>query len=139
MPTTRIDGDFQFYMHDGTAAFSFELMGRITDRAARELKQAWNAASSAADGQSLIVDLSYVTQVDEEGRALLRDWYNGGAELVAKRPQGRSIVASITGQRFDIVSEAPRYHTWRPLHAFLGIALVALFSPAPAIASQFLL
>jgi ABC-type transporter Mla MlaB component len=109
--------EFIFYMHDGARTLSLEIAGIISDGAARELATAWKSASSVADGQSLIVDLSYVTQVDEAGCRLLREWYKAGAQLVAKTPLARSIVASITGQPFDLVAETARDHTWRPLHA----------------------
>ncbi len=119
MALTEIKDDFQYYMHDGTTAFSFEIAGNITNSAARELKQAWITASSTADGNLFVVDLSYVTQVDEAGRQLLREWYEAGAQFVAKRPQARDIVASITGRPFQVGSQAPKHHTWRPLDAFL--------------------
>jgi len=53
--------DFRYYMHDGSAAFSFELAGRLSDEGARELQQTWQTASSMIGNRSLIVDLSYVT------------------------------------------------------------------------------
>jgi hypothetical protein len=48
--------------------------------------------------RSLIVDLSYITGVDNEGRAMLHGWYAGGAQLIATRPAARKIVESITRQ-----------------------------------------
>ena len=93
-------------MHDGPAAFSFELSGRLSDEAARDLEYARRSASFVTRGRPLIVDLSYVTQVDSDGQTLLRRWYKDGAELVAKSPQARAIVESITGQ-------APRVHIGR--------------------------
>ena len=105
------NNDFRFYMHDGTTSFSFELSGRISDRAAHELELAWNTASSTAGGQTLIVDLSYATQVDEAGRRLLRRWYDAGAQLVANQAEAKRIVASIPGQPFG------GGFLWRPLRA----------------------
>src|SRR5579885_1699752 len=113
MLPTKTAPEFRYYMHDGANAFSFELAGTITDAAARELEQAWKTASSAALGQSLIVDLNYVTGVDAAGREILRRWYDEGAQLVAKRPLARSIVASITGQAFEVVADSALRRTWR--------------------------
>lgn len=136
MPSFRISDDFKFYMHDGPVAFSFELSGRISDSGARELEQAWTTASSTQ--QSLIVDLSYVTQVDEVGRRLLRRWFDAGAELVANRASAREIVASITNQPFEVVAHGARARTWRPIHAFFGLALAILSSRASLIVVRLL-
>jgi hypothetical protein len=65
-----------------------------------------------------VIDLSYVTQVDEAGRLLLRDWHAAGAHLVATRPQARAIVASITGEPFEVIPQAAQYYTWHSVHAF---------------------
>jgi hypothetical protein len=135
MPAARTNDDFKYYMHDGPAAFSFEIAGRISDSAARELEQVWKTASSTADGLALIVDLSYVTQVDEAGRRLLGDWHDAGARLIAKRAPARTIVASITGQPCEGVAERARHQTWRPLLAFLSVAIVMLFVPASVFAA----
>jgi hypothetical protein len=117
MQSTPAGDEFNYYMHDGPAAFSFEVAGRISDSAVRELEQAGRIAFSTLEGRSLVIDLSYVTQVDEAGRLLLRDWHTSGAHLVATRPPARAIVASITGQPFDVVPHAAQYHTWHPVHS----------------------
>jgi ABC-type transporter Mla MlaB component len=107
-------GDFSYYMHDGTAAFSFELAGRLSDEGARELQQTWQAASSMIGDRSLIVDLSYLTGIDDAGQRLLREWYDRGAQLVAKSPEARALVQSITGQAAGELSATARHSTWLP-------------------------
>jgi anti-anti-sigma regulatory factor len=108
------NGDFRYYMHDGTTAFSFELAGRLSDEGARELQQAWRTASSVIGDRSLIVDLSYVTGIDVAGQNLLRGWHDRGAQLVAKSPEARARVQSITGQSVGEISAAARHLTWLP-------------------------
>jgi len=132
----KTKNDFSYYMHDGAGAFSFEVAGTISDPAAHEMEQAWKTASSTSDIQSLIVDLTYVTQVSAEGRRVLREWHDAGVQLVATRPESRSIVASITGQTSTIIAGAASHHTWRPLHVFLAIALAILHGPTPGIATR---
>ena len=107
-------GDFRYYMHDGTTAFSFELAGRLSDDGARELQQAWRTASSEIGDRSLIVDLSYVTGIDVAGQNLLRGWHDRGAQLVAKSQEARVLVQSITGQSVGEISSAARHSTWLP-------------------------
>jgi hypothetical protein len=132
MTATKTNDDFRYYMHDGPNAFSFERAGALSDSAARELEQAWKTASSTAGGRSPIVDLSFVTRVDEAGRRMIRRWYDGGAQLVANRPPASMIVKSITGQQSDAVAEARHYYTWRPLQALLTLGLMLLLATAPA-------
>ena len=105
---------FRYYMHDGTTAFSFELAGRLSDKEARELQNAWRTASSVVGDRSLIVDLSYVTGIDVAGQELLRGWHDRGAQLVAKSPEARALVQSITGQSFPELSATARHSTWLP-------------------------
>jgi hypothetical protein len=106
--------DFSYYMHDGSAAFSFELAGRLSDEGARELQQTWQTASSMIGDRSLIVDLSYVTAVDAGGQKLLRGWHDRGAQLVAKSPEARALIQSITGQAVGELSATARHSTWLP-------------------------
>ena len=108
------NGDFRYYMHDGTTAFSFELAGRLSDEDARELEQTWRTASSMIGDRSLIVDLSYVTGIDVAGQKLLRGWHDRGAQLVAKSSEARVLVQSITGQSVGEISAAARHSTWLP-------------------------
>lgn len=134
MSSFKKNSDFDFYMHDAPSAFSFEISGKISDDGARELERAWRSASSTQ--QSLIVDLSYVTQVDEAARKLLRGWYDAGAELVANRNPAKEIVASITGLPLEAVAAAAQSHTWRPVA--VAMALAILSSPAPQIVARLL-
>ena len=132
-----MDREFRYYMHDGPSAFSFELAGKLSDSAARELEQAWRTASSTIGGagrnRSLIVDLSFVTHAGPVGRGLLRRWHDAGAQLVAKSPQARAIAASITGQSPEFIAEAAPHPTWRPFRvaALWAVVAIGLFKPAP--------
>ena len=106
--------DFRYYVHHSTAAFSFELEGRLSDESARELQQAWRTASSIIRNRSLIVDLSYVTGIDLAGQHLLREWHDRGAQFVAKSPESRLLIQSITGQSVNELSATARHSTWLP-------------------------
>src|SRR5258706_5060699 len=59
---TMKNSTFTYYMHDGLAAFSFELAGTLSADDAMELEQAWHTASSTIRDRILIVDLSFVTR-----------------------------------------------------------------------------
>jgi ABC-type transporter Mla MlaB component len=138
MTPTNANKEFRYYMHEGPAAFSFELSGKLSSEAARELEQARRSASFVARGRSLIVDLSYVTQVDAAGQELLRRWYDDGAQLVAKPAEARGIVESITGQPAEFIPTTAQHQTWLPFRvaALWVIALVALFTSATTFAAD---
>jgi hypothetical protein len=111
------DGSLRFYVHDGTTALSFEIAGRLSDDGADELQHAWRTASLVIGDRSLIVDLSYVTGIDVAGRRLVRRWHDRGAQLVARSPEARVLVQSITGQSAGELTAGARHSTWLPFQA----------------------
>jgi ABC-type transporter Mla MlaB component len=132
---TMRTSDFTYYMHDGPSAFSFELAGTISPDDAAELEQAWRTASSAIGDRMLVVDLSFVTQIDEAGRDLLRRWHEHGATLVANSPTARLLAESIIGAALPAAAaHAPTYLPFfrqvaRRVAALLIVVL--LISPHP--------
>ena len=88
----------QYYMHDGPTAFRFELTGYLSREAARGLDQDWRTASSAIGGRTLIVDITRVTDVDEQGRALIIRWHREGARLIARSRASLALAESILGE-----------------------------------------
>ena len=136
LDTTR--SYFRYYMHDGATAFSFELAGRLSDDAARQLQEAWRTASSVVGERSLIVDLSYVNAIDQCGQDLLRDWHNHGAQLVANSPEARALLQEITGQCVPMLPAPGRHSTWLPFRiaACAAIAFVVLLFPGTINASS---
>ena len=88
----------QYYMHDGPTAFRFELAGNLNQEGARRLDQDWRTASSAIGDRRLIVDMTFVTNVDESGRALLVRWHRDGARLIANSKTSRALAEAILGE-----------------------------------------
>jgi hypothetical protein len=86
-----------YYIHDGPAVFSFELKGFINDEGARGLDQAWRTASSLIGDRSPIIDITFVTAVEEGGRQLLIDWHQTGVQFVANSKASRAMAESILG------------------------------------------
>src|SRR5260370_34805221 len=79
----------RYYMHDGPTAFRFELAGDLNHEGARRLDQDWRTASSLIGDRRLIVDMTFVTGVDEKGRALITRWHREGARLIANSKASR--------------------------------------------------
>ena len=118
----------QYYMHDGPGAFRFELAGRLNQKGARRLDQDWRTASSVIGDRRLLVDMTFVTQVDEQGRELITRWHRDGARLIANSKASRALAESIIGEHSLNEDDAPASdRTWVPFRAsFLGSAITLL-------------
>jgi STAS domain-containing protein len=88
---------FNYYMHDGPTTFSIELTGPLAAEGAKKLEQDWLSASRAIGKKELVVDLSYVTEIDSLGRQLLLRWRRDGATIVADTPEARALAESVIG------------------------------------------
>src|ERR1700730_13082545 len=88
---------FSYYMHDGPTAFSIELAGALAAEGAKKLEQDWLGASALIGDKELIVDLSFVTEIDPVGCQLLLRWRGNGATVVANTPESRALAESIVG------------------------------------------
>ena len=68
------------------------LEGRLVGPWIEELERCWREAEQTAAGRRLIVDLTGVTFVEQDGKALLTRIYQAGAELIASGCCMKSIV-----------------------------------------------
>lgn len=89
---------FSYYMHDGPAAFSIEVAGTLAAEGAKKLEQDWLSASAVIGKKELVVDLSFVTEIDPVGRQLLLRWRRNGATVVANTPESRTLAESVIGR-----------------------------------------
>jgi hypothetical protein len=107
----------RYYMHDGPAAFRFELAGELDSNDAARLEQDWRTASSIVGNRTLILDMSFVTAIDEAVRSLFRRWHAAGAEFAANSRRSRELVESITGRPFiQERPDSPTYQSWFSLN-----------------------
>jgi hypothetical protein len=115
----------RYYMHDGPAAFRFELAGDLDDKGARRLELDWRTASSVIGDRLFIVDITSVTSAAREARILLARWHASGARLIANSHSSRLLAQSILGTPFPEPpaksAAAVSHHTWSP---FLANVLV---------------
>src|SRR5262249_50953578 len=114
--------------------FRFELSGPLTAEGARSLAQDWRTASSVIEDRALVVDLSFVTEIDEAGQRLMLEWRRQGAEFVAKSADARALVEAIVGTPGSAPGEPGRgaYRPWisanRAAAALVGL-MVLLMPP----------
>jgi len=120
-------------MHDGPTAFRFELAGDLNREGARRLNQDWHTASSALGDRRLIVDMTFVTGVDDQARALITRWHREGARLIANSAASRALAESILGESLTEPQENAHFEaasdwTWRPIRSsFLWRTATLLF------------
>ena len=86
-----------YYLHDGPTAFRFQLIGIINDEAARRLEQVWCTSSSLTGDRRPIIDITFVTSVDEHGCALLQRWHREGAQFEASSKASHALAESVLG------------------------------------------
>lgn len=114
----------QYYMHDGPSAFRFELSGDLDREGARRLEQDWRTASSVLDGRSVIVDMTFVTGVDDAGGALLARWHREGAQIVAKSKRSTQLAEMALEKPLEVTHRVMRPGqdgTWTPFQTSLSI------------------
>jgi hypothetical protein len=106
----------RYYMHDGPAAFRFELAGDLNAGDAATLEQDWHRASLRIGKRTLIIDLSFVSAIDEAVRSLFRRWHERGAKFVTGSRRSREIVESITDRPFT--GDLPHAPTYQPVFSW---------------------
>ena len=74
------------------------LEGRLAGPWINELERCWRESKHSTGAQRLIVDLTGVTFVEQEGKTLLTRMYQAGAELLATGCCMRSIVEDAKNQ-----------------------------------------
>jgi hypothetical protein len=136
----------QYYMHDGPSAFRFELAGDLNNEAARDLDQAWRTASSMIGDRALVIDMTFVTGAEKEGRSLLARWYAEGAQLIARSKVSRALAEAIVGKPLPESASAGNggaRRTWLPFHISFGahklmltLLIAALLLSLPAHAAN---
>ena len=78
-----------------TGVLVFQLEGRLAGPWVQELELCWRSALDTRQGDPMRVDLSAVTFIDAEGKALLGQMYQERAELIASGCLNRCIVEEL--------------------------------------------
>ncbi len=126
-----INHALQFYMHEGPAVFRIELAGHLNEEGARRLDREWRTAASIIGDRRRIVDMTFVTIVDEHGRALMGRWHREGTRFIANSEASFALAESVLGEDpmkpcAEAGATAVEEHTWRPLMISSLVRAVAL-------------
>lgn len=82
-------------IHNDAAATRLIVEGKLTGPWVEELKKCWESALCAEPGRPLQVELSAMTLVDAEGKALLTEMHRQGAKLAAVGLMTQAIIEEI--------------------------------------------
>jgi hypothetical protein len=85
----------QYFIHYDFDALRMELAGSLVGRAAQKANEAWRSATLMARRWPWVVDISYITEADEDGRVVLRQWLQQGVRILASSVASRAIANSI--------------------------------------------
>lgn len=113
------------YMNEGRTTFLIELAGEVTNEDAWRIDQDWRVASSSVGDRRLIVDMTYVTRVDDWVRALFVRWHQEGAQFVARTQSARLLAEWILGEPVPESTPDDLKGAWLPFRTFLA-AVVSL-------------
>jgi len=106
----------RYYIHSGPAALRFELAGDLNAGDASRLEQDLRRVSSAIGNRLLVVDVSFVTGIDEAAQSLFKRWHARGGEFAASSKQSRELVESITERPYT--RESPHEPTYQPWFSY---------------------
>jgi len=85
----------QYWLHDGSGPMRFKLAGSLSGNGAQSVRYAWQTALSVIGDRPLVIDITRVSDADDDGRALLLDWHQYGAKIIAESPKSRALAAAI--------------------------------------------
>jgi hypothetical protein len=85
----------QLYQHDSASTLRFVLRGALEQPWTAELEQAWITATSILQGKELVVDITGLTGMDQDGLNLLSTMRNRGARLLTRSTRGGTITERI--------------------------------------------
>jgi anti-anti-sigma regulatory factor len=82
-------------LHSEAGVLFFQLEGKLAGPWVKELERCWRSAADTQQSYPVRVDLSAVTFIDGDGKALLGQMYKEGAELVASGCLNKCIVEEV--------------------------------------------
>jgi len=69
----------KYYIHDGTEAFRFQLLGELREADVKELGGCWQTAKSTFGDRKLVLDLRELHSTDQSGKEWLLSMVREGA------------------------------------------------------------
>ena len=120
---------FEYYIHDGSKAFRFRLLGQLSATGARDLELAWETAHSTIGSREIVMDVTRITWIDAGGQELLRAWKMRGAKFVVADCDAHARLQSMTDQPIALASPRRPSQLATVRQFFGGISVPALRCP----------
>jgi hypothetical protein len=99
---------FQFFVHNDPDAVRIGLAGSLRGADAEALHQAWQRAALRDDPvKPVIVDITFIRDADEQGRALLIAMHRSDVRIVAQSPESSAIARPIVIQPIETHDPKP--------------------------------
>jgi hypothetical protein len=76
-------------------AVRFELAGKLAGEDVESLHQVWQREALTDGLKPLIIDITFITEADQYGRALLAIMHRFGAQVIADSPESSAIAQPI--------------------------------------------
>ena len=99
-------------------AVRFELEGRLGGADVEAVHEVWQREAFVDARTSVIVDITFISEADHYGRALLVLMHRFGAQIVAKTPESYAIVRRIVEETLESPVSKPGW-----LDRFIGFFL----------------
>jgi hypothetical protein len=98
---------FQFFVHNDPDAVRIELAGSLSGADVETVHHAWQTATFTDALKPVIVDITFIKDADEHGRALLVVMHRFGARVIAKSPESSAFVQQIVTEPIEAVGRKP--------------------------------
>jgi hypothetical protein len=117
----------RFFRHNDPDAVRFELAGTLGGVDVESLYQAWQKEALVAELKTVIVDITFITEADQQGRALLAIMHRFGAQVIANSPESSAIAQPIVTEPIDTTTSKPGW-----FRRFIGLLMEDRRSSYPA-------
>lgn len=111
----------EYYIHDGSKAFRFRLLGQLSADSARDLQLAWDTADSTIGNREVVFDVTRITEIHPTGHELLRNWKIRGAKFVVADCGAQARLQSLTDQPVSLAAPL-KASVFASIRQFLGSA-----------------
>jgi hypothetical protein len=87
----------RFFIHNDADAVRFELAGSLGGVDVETVYQAWEREAWNDPLKPVIVNITFITEADQHGRALLVIMHRFGAQIIAKSSESSAIMTELVG------------------------------------------
>jgi hypothetical protein len=99
----------QFFVHNDPDAVRVEVAGSLRGADVETVHHAWLRAAGMDALKPVIVDITFITDADAHGRALLVAMHRFGVRIIAQSPESSAIAQPIVTQAIKTDGSRPEW------------------------------